>query len=73
MIIIVQQAGATSPSSDATYRSIGASIYGTLRATHTTNIPTANLTPVLEVATTTPAAKSVDIDYYFYKITGLTR
>jgi len=48
-------------------------IDGVLKATHTTNIPTADIEPEYQANTTTATYYGVAVDYFYLKITGLTR
>ena len=53
--------------------SIGFHIDGVLKATHTTNIPTAGIMLALQVTTLSTIDYSMTFDYVHLKITGLTR
>lgn len=57
--------------SDAT--SITFYIDGALEATHSTNIPTAAVYFGINVVTADSTARGLDCDYFYYKITGLSR
>ena len=48
-------------------------IDGVLVATHTTNIPTTGLKPIFYIKTTEGVAKSLDMDYFYTKISLLNR
>lgn len=48
---------------------------GVLKATHTTNIPTVQLTPIVEAYATLAGASAytIGVDYFFVKVAGLAR
>ena len=48
-------------------------IDGNLVATHTTNLPSAGLTPVFQIDNTDTTDRYITIDYAYLKLTGLTR
>jgi len=48
-------------------------IDGISKAIHTTNIPTAVLYPLFQIETSSATQYSLDTDYFYLKITGLTR
>jgi len=48
-------------------------IDGVLKATHTTNIPTVSIAPIFQIVTATTTIYYLDVDYFYLKVTGLTR
>lgn len=44
-----------------------------LKATHTTNLPNGAISPRIQIVTTATDDKSFSIDYFYLKVTGLTR
>ena len=48
-------------------------IDGVSKATHTTNIPTASVMPSIQIVTNDTTERYVAVDYYYLKVTGLTR
>lgn len=56
-------------SSGVTFKINNADVCGT----HTTNIPTAFINPSVSIQNSAAAAKTVDIDYFEFILTGLTR
>ncbi|MEK7165652.1 MAG: hypothetical protein AAB874_02495, partial [Patescibacteria group bacterium] len=48
-------------------------IDGVLKATHTTNLPTVLVYPVFQVHTNSTTDFNIDIDYFYLKVTGLSR
>lgn len=59
--------------SNSTGTSISFYIDGVLVATHTTNIPTDQLFPQYQIESTTLNNYGLDVDYFYLKVTGLTR
>lgn len=59
--------------SNADGSSIGFYIAGSLVATHTTNIPIVAIGPFFQITSASTTAYSLDADYFYLKITGLTR
>ena len=58
---------------NSNYTSIAFYIDNVLKATHTTNLPSGNLSPRVQIVTTSGTDYSFDIDYFYYKATGLSR